>query len=88
MSADALVAVLAALGGGGFIIQAISAIRAWREGVRQREEAGDERLLARYERRVDELELRVEHGEQYIRSLIEALGMAGIPIPPRDHGKR
>lgn len=83
MNTEALVAVLAALGGGGFIIQAIGAFRAWRDGVKQREEAADDRLLARYEKRVDELEIRVAHGEEYIAMLVQAIGEMGGKIPPR-----
>jgi hypothetical protein len=83
MSTEAVVAILAALGGGGFLLQAFAAWRSWREGIRQREEAADERLVARLERRIEILEMERAHDSEYIRALIEALGQAGIKIPPR-----
>lgn len=87
-SVQAVVAILAAIGGVGGLVQLVNAFRAWRDGVKQREEAADERLLARYERRVDELELRVAHGEEYIGLLVQAVGELGGKIPPRPPMRR
>ena len=87
MTTETLVAILAALGGGGFIIQAIRAFRDWRDGVKQREEAADERLVTRLEKRIDTLEIERRQDAEYVRRLIMALGRAGIEIPERSDGK-
>lgn len=78
-----IIALMAAVGGVGGFVQVLNAIRAWRDGVRQREEAADERMVKRLENRVVQLELKDDQNSEYIRLLIEALGAAGIKIPPR-----
>lgn len=83
MSTEAVVAILAALGGGGFLLQAFAAWRSWREGNRQREEAADERLVVRLERRIEILEMERALDSEYIRMLVQAVGELGGKIPPR-----
>lgn len=83
MSTEAVVAILAALGGGGFLIQVFNAIRSYREGAKLRETEADERLVIRLEKEIAELRLERAQDADHIRRLIEALGKAGIDIPPR-----
>jgi hypothetical protein len=80
---QAIVAVLAAIGGVGGVVQLVNAFRAWRDGVKQREEEAEERLVKRLEARIDRLELERAQDNEYIRRLVMALGTAGIPIPSR-----
>jgi hypothetical protein len=84
----ATTAILAALGGGQTLLSAIKAYRAYKEGVRQREVDADERAIVRLERELAEMRIERAQDADHIRRLIEALGMAGIPIPPRVVGDR
>lgn len=84
----AFVAVLAAIGGVGGIVQLVKAIQSWRDGVRQREQDADERAIVRLERELDEMRIERRQDADHIRRLIQALGTAGIPIPPREATER
>lgn len=83
MTVNAIVAILAAIGGVGGLVQLVKAIQAWRDGIRQREEAADERLYTRMEHDIEIMKIERAQDADYIRRLVQALGMAGIPIPPR-----
>lgn len=80
---QAVVAILAAIGGIGGIVQLINAVKSYRDGVRQREDEAEERLVKRLEGRIDVLEIERKQDAEYIRRLIQALGTAGIEIPAR-----
>lgn len=80
---QALVAILAAAGGVGTMVQMVKAVQSYRLGIRQREEEADERLVKRLENRIDALEIERRQDAEYIRRLIMALGRAGIEIPER-----
>lgn len=90
MDGQVLVAILAALGGasaiGGAVTKIISTARSWREGVRQREDEADERLVVRLEKRVERLEKALDERDEYIAALVMSLGMAGVRIPARAKG--
>lgn len=77
------VALLAAVGGTGGVLQLIRTARAWRDGVRQREDAAEERLVRRLEKRVDLLEARAAEDAAYQAALMTAIAQAGGAIPPR-----
>lgn len=79
----AIVAILAAIGGVGGVVQLVKAIQSWRDGIRQREADADERAIQRLERELGEMRLERAQDADHIRRLIQALGTAGIPIPPR-----
>lgn len=85
MDGQVVIAILAALGGasaiGGAIAKIISTVRSWREGVRQREDQADERLVKRLEKKIEILEIKDAANTRYIRRLVMALGKAGIDIP-------
>ncbi len=83
MRVEALVTILAALGGGGFLIQLLMFFRSWRDGVKMKAEEADERLIKRYEDRLSRLEVRADADARYIARLVSALGRAGIEIPDR-----
>jgi hypothetical protein len=83
MNVEGWVAILAALGGGGFMIQAFQLYKSWKEGARLRADEADERLIKRYEDRLTRLELRADADARYIARLVSALGRAGIEIPDR-----
>lgn len=78
-----IIALMAAVGGVGGFVQALNAIRAWRDGVRQREEAADERLVLRLEKRIEVLEMERALDSEYIRMLIQTVGEMGGKIPSR-----
>jgi hypothetical protein len=80
---SAIIALLAAIGGIGGIVQLIKAIQSWRDGIRQRVDQAEEKLVQRLEGRIDRLEMRADLDAEYIRRLVHALGTAGIPIPSR-----
>lgn len=81
-----VVALVAAFGGTGTMIQVVSLYRAYRDGVRQREEEADERLVRRLEKDIEILKIQERANAAYIRRLVMALGRAGveIPDPPND----
>lgn len=83
MDAGTVIAILAALGGGGFILQMFGLWKSWREGAKLRADEADERLIKRYEERVSRLEMRADADARYIARLVSALGRAGIEIPDR-----
>lgn len=96
MDGEAIIAVLAALGGasaiGGAIVKIISTWHSWREGVRQREDEADERLVKRLEKTIDEraAEIKTLRGDlhtqaEYILELVTTLARAGVPIPMRPY---
>ena len=78
---QAVVALVAAFGGVGTMIQVLNAYRAYRDGVRQREDLAEERLMKRLEKKIEVLEIRSAADARYIRRLVMALGRAGIEIP-------
>ena len=78
---QAVVALVAAFGGVGTMIQVLNAYRAYRDGVRQREEEADERLVRRLERDIEILKIQERANAAYIRRLVMALGRAGVDIP-------
>lgn len=80
---QAIVAILAAIGGVGGLVQLFNAFRSWRDGVRQREDEADERLVNRLERDIEVLKIQTRADARYIRRLVMALGKAGIEIPDR-----
>lgn len=80
---NVIIPLLAAIGGGGAILQLVRLIQAWRDGIKIREDEAEERLLKRYEVRIQALEYRADLDADYIRRLVHALGTAGIPIPSR-----
>jgi hypothetical protein len=84
--AQVVVALVAAFGGTGALIQVVNALRAYRDGVRQREEEADERLVRRLEKDIEILKIQERANAAYIRRLVMALGRAGveIPDPPND----
>lgn len=77
-----LTGILAIIGPGG-IIQLIKAIKAWRDGIKQKETDADDRALARAERAIEKLEAERNADTEYIRQLMNALSKAGADIPPR-----
>lgn len=96
MNGETIIAVLAALGGasaiGGAIVKIISTWRSWREGVRQREDEADERLVKRLEKTIDrqddkirELRAQKDAQAEYILELVTTLARAGVPIPMRPY---
>jgi peptidyl-tRNA hydrolase len=78
---QAVVALIAAFGGVGTFMQIIKAWQAWRDGIRQREDEAEERLVARLEKKIEVLEIQAKADSRYIRRLVMALGRAGIEIP-------
>jgi len=87
---EAVIGLLAAVGGVGGLIQLLRAIRSWREGVQQREAAPTERLVAHLEGQIADLKARIAALEQarnedgsYIGQLAFALASQGLPVPPR-----
>lgn len=96
MNGEIFIGILAALGGasaiGGAIVKIISTWRSWREGVRQREDEADERLVKRLEKTIlsqDEtihvLRARLDSQGEYILELVTTLARAGVPIPMRPY---
>lgn len=83
MNVEAMVAILAALGGGGFLLQMFGLWKSYREGAKLKADEADERLIKRYEDRVSRLEMRADADARYIARLVSALGRAGIEIPDR-----
>jgi hypothetical protein len=83
VNTEAVVAILAALGGGGFLIQLVTFIRSWREGVQMRADAADERHVRRLEKRNAQLERRVDEDAAYQALLMTAIAQLGGTIPPR-----
>jgi hypothetical protein len=81
-----VVTLVAAFGGTGTLIQVVSLYRAHRDGIRQREEEADERLVRRLEKDIEILKIQERANAAYIRRLVMALGRAGveIPDPPND----
>lgn len=96
MNGEIFIGILAALGGasaiGGAIAKIISTVRGYREGIRQREDEADERLVKRLERTIGEQgdEIKVLRGQihtqgEYILELVTTLARAGVPIPMRPY---
>lgn len=94
MNGETIIAVLAALGGasaiGGAIVKIISTVRGYREGIRQREDEADERLVKRLEKTIlaqdatiQGLRDRLDAQGEYILELVTTLARAGVPIPMR-----
>jgi hypothetical protein len=94
VNGEILIGILAALGGasaiGGAIAKIISTVRGYREGIRQREDEADERLVKRLEKTIiaqDEvihaLRIRLDAQGEYILELVTTLARAGVPIPMR-----
>lgn len=87
---EGLVALLVALGGAGGLVQLVKAVRAWRDGVQQREAAPTERLVAHLEAQIAEFKQRLAVLEEardrdgaYITILSYTMAGAGIAVPPR-----
>lgn len=78
-----IVALAIALGGAGGIMQIVKAVKAWRDGVKQREDDADARAITRLERTVERLEKAREADAVYIAVLMTALASGGLPVPPR-----
>lgn len=74
-------ALVAAFGGMGTVIQLIKAWQAWRDGVKQREDEAEERLVRRLEKDIEILKIQERANAAYIRRLVMALGRAGVEIP-------
>lgn len=87
MDGQLIVSILGALGGataiGAAFVKAIRTVQSWREGIHQREDQAEERLVKRLEDRINRLEVRADADADYIRRLVHALGTAGIAIPSR-----
>lgn len=96
MNGEILIGILAALGGasaiGGAVVKIISTVRGYREGIRQREDEADERLVKRLERTIGEqgdeikaLRIQIHTQGEYILELVTTLARAGVPIPMRPY---
>ena len=90
MDQPIVLGVIAALGGGGWIVTLVKAWLDHRDNTSAREQDADERLTDRLEHRLDRAETRlssVEHALEDERTfssiLVAALARAGIPIPDR-----
>jgi cytochrome c biogenesis protein ResB len=94
VNGETVVAILAALGGasaiGGAVAKIINTWRSWREGVQQREDEADERLVKRLEATIIEqgkeiktLRSQLNDQGEYILELVMAMARAGLSIPMR-----
>jgi hypothetical protein len=85
---QALTAIVAAFGGVGTFVQLTKWYTSWRDGIRQREDEAEERLVKRLEKDIEILKIQTRADAVYIRRLVMALGRAGIeiPDPPDDAG--
>lgn len=88
--AGVLIAVLAAIGGTGGVVQLIKAIRDWRAGVAQRDAAPTARLVAYLEGEVAVLKDKVavleaarEVDGAYTTLLVFTMASNGLPVPAR-----
>jgi hypothetical protein len=89
--------LVAAFGGAGTLLQLLRMYQSWRDGVRQRQDEADERLVSRLEKIIEykdkvieDRDLRIavlERGRssdgEYILVLVTALAQADQPIPMR-----
>ena len=90
MDQPLVLGIIAALGGGSWIV---TLVRAWldhRDKTSAREQDAEERLTNRLERRLDDAERRSTQAERDLEDertftsvLVAALARAGIPIPDR-----
>lgn len=87
---EVVIALLAAFGGGASVIRFVKMMLDWRRGVTQRATAPTERLVVHLEKRINELNEKVEHLEvrleaegAYVTVLVFTMASHGITVPQR-----
>lgn len=79
----ALTPLLIAVLGSGGLVALYRAVKDARSGKAQKEAEADARLVARLEKRIEDLEERARKDEKWQHRLVQALSRAGVEVPDR-----